>query len=133
MTHDILQTDIDLATRLRDDQRPDEEILLALAHRGVDPAKAAQLVDNLRNGRAPVTPPILPPEFARSRRSRSRSVARETVQSPPTPDPQAAPERERRARPASQGRKKFVAVWWAAVALVGLTIAVVAVVLLRRH
>ena len=30
MTHDILQTDIDLATKLKDDQHPDEDIVLAL-------------------------------------------------------------------------------------------------------
>jgi hypothetical protein len=133
MTHDILQTDIDLATRLRDDQRPDEEIILALAHRGVDAAKAAELVDNLRNGRAPTPQPLIPPEFARLRRSRSRNVARETGQSPPTRPAPAASRVERQAQPAIQGRKKSVVLWLAAVALVGLAIAVVALVLSRNH
>jgi len=133
MTHDILQTDIDLATRLRDDQRPDEEIILALAHRGVDAAKAAELVDNLRNGRAPTSQPIIPPEFARMRRPRSRNVARETGQNPPTRDSLPASGRERRAQPAVQGRKKSLVLWFAAVALVGLAITVVAVLLSRSH
>ena len=42
MTHDILQSDIDLAIKLRDDQRSDDEIILALVHRGVDPGPAAR-------------------------------------------------------------------------------------------
>jgi hypothetical protein len=133
MTHDILQTDIDLATRLKDDQRPDEEIILALAHRGVDAAKAVELVDNLRNGRPPTSQPLIPPEFARSRRSRSRNVAREPGQNPPTRSAPAASRAERQSQPALQGRKKSVVLWLAAVALVGLAVAVVALVLSRSH
>ena len=50
MTHDILHSDITLATRLMGDHRPDQEIILALVQRGVDPAKAAKLLDDLRSG-----------------------------------------------------------------------------------
>ena len=77
MTHDILQSDIILATRLRGDQRPDEEIIQALVHRGVDPARAAKLLDDLHNGRKPEAQPPLPSEITMTRRSRSKSAERE--------------------------------------------------------
>jgi hypothetical protein len=77
MTHDILHSDILLATRLIDDQRPDEEILQALAHRSVDPVKAAKLLDDLRNGRKPEPQSLLSAEMTLPRRSRSRSGARQ--------------------------------------------------------
>ena len=120
MTHDILQTDIDLATRLRDDHRSDEEIILALVHRGVDPAKAAQLVDDLRNGRKPTVRIRSPAGVHPAAAVTVKEVARETGQSPPTRSSEPDSRRERRAQPAAQGRKKSAVIWLAAVALVGL-------------
>ena len=73
MTHDILHSDIALATRLMGDHRSDQEILQALAYRGVDPAKVAKLLDDLHNGRKPEVQSPLPSEMTMRRRSRSRS------------------------------------------------------------
>jgi hypothetical protein len=54
MTHDILQSDIDLATELVRAKRTDQEIVNALAQRRIDPVKAAQLVADLRQGKTVV-------------------------------------------------------------------------------
>jgi hypothetical protein len=55
MTHDILQSDIDLARKLLDSGRPVTEIVAALAHRGIDSSRAAQLVADLQSAK-PVVP-----------------------------------------------------------------------------
>jgi hypothetical protein len=89
MTHDILQSDIELATRLRADQRPDEEIIRALVNRGIDPGLAAQLADDLRSGRKITARSALPPELNLRRRSRAASPAPETGERPPTRSPAA--------------------------------------------
>src|SRR5690348_4447492 len=51
MTHDVLQSDIDLARKLSDARRPASEIVTALTCRGIDSSRAAQLVSDLQNGR----------------------------------------------------------------------------------
>ena len=76
MTHDIVQSDVELAFRLRDEQRTDEEIIAALVQRRVDPAKAAQFVDDLRNGRKVTAQVALPTEMSLARRSGKRSTSR---------------------------------------------------------
>ena len=94
MTHNILQTDIALVTKLIGDQRPDGEILQALAYRKVDPTRAAKLLDDLRNGRKPESQPPLPLEMTRPRRSRSRSEAsREASTRSAEPEPDREPPR----------------------------------------
>jgi len=133
MIHDILQTDIELATRLRTEQRPDEEIVQALVYRGVDRGSAAGLVDDLRNGRARTSQSPLPPEFAHGRRSRSKKATGETGQSSPAISPQAESRHGRRARQVAQSRKKSAAIWLVTTVVVGLAITVVALVLLRRN
>jgi hypothetical protein len=105
MTHDILQSDIILATKLVADQLPDEEIILALVHRGVDPAKAANLLDDLRNGRKPTAQSPLPSEMSLSRRSRSRSASHGASQNSPTRSPEPEPRRQRPSAPATRGGK----------------------------
>lgn len=52
MTHDILQSDIDLARRLVERGRPDDEVVAALAYRGIDSSRAAGLVAALQDGKA---------------------------------------------------------------------------------
>src|SRR5512137_53536 len=111
MTHDVLQSDIELATRLRDDHRSNEEIILALVQRGVDPGKAAQLAEDLRSGRKATVESPLPAEFTLPRRSRSRSAARRESQSPPRPSPEPEPRREPPAQPTASGRKKPAVIW----------------------
>jgi hypothetical protein len=122
MTHDILQSDIELATRLRDDHRSDDEIILALVHRGVDPGPAAQLVDDLRNGRRAAPPSTAHLEFSPARRSRARSASRGTGPNQPTHSSPAESRRESPARPAVPGRKHPASLWRMAAVLVGLVV-----------
>ena len=83
MTHDILQSDVTLARRLLDEQRPDPEIILALTHRGVDSARAAKLLEDLRSGGKVVVQSVLPAEMRLSRRSRSRKGSPERGEGSP--------------------------------------------------
>ncbi len=55
MTDDILQSDIELARGLIQARQDDKQIIEALTHRGIDSGKAAQLINDLRQGRK-VTP-----------------------------------------------------------------------------
>ncbi len=105
MTSDILQSDIELATRLRGDQRPDDEIISALTHRGVDPAKAAQLLDDLRNGKNVTGQSALAPELGLRRRSRTVSAAPASGERPPSRSP-AAKHRSPSAPPAPRERAR---------------------------
>ena len=128
MTHDILQTDIELATRLRDDHRSDDEIIQALVHRGVEPGPAAQLVDDLRKGKKTISQSPAPLEFAFARQPRAKSASHETGQNHATPAPQAEPHREPRTRPTDRGRKASTGLWWVVAALVGLAVLAGAIV-----
>ncbi len=132
MTHDILQSDIELATRLRDDHRSDDEIIQALVHRGVEPGPAAQLVDDLRKGKKTFSQATAPLEFAFAHRSRARSASRGTGQNHPTPTPQAESRREPPARPTVKGRKASTGQRWVVAALVGLAALAGAIVVLQR-
>ena len=55
MIHEIVSSDVDFARGMMGSGHPDAEILAYLASRGLDPAKAAQLVVDLRHGRKPDT------------------------------------------------------------------------------
>jgi hypothetical protein len=133
MTRDILQTDIDLATRLMANHRPDDEIILALAHRGVELGPAAQLVDELRSGRKVTPHSTVHLEFGLGRRARAKSASRGTGQNPPAPSTPAESRREPPTRPAMQGRKSPAVLWLIAAALVGLGIVVGSIVLFQRY
>jgi hypothetical protein len=74
MTHDVLQSDIDLARKLIKEERQETEIIAALGLRGLEPTTATRLLDDLRNGRVADQPiqlvrrssrkiPVLPGEF----------------------------------------------------------------------
>ena len=118
MTHDVLQTDIDLAIKLRDDQCSDEEIIRALVHRRVHPDKAAHLVADLRTGKKATVQASLPAEFTLQRRSRSRSGAHGNGQgSAPRQSSEPAARREPAPRPRSSSRKKPGIFWLVAAAL----------------
>lgn len=58
MTKDILQSDIDFASRLVKVNRRDDEIIAALCKRGLEAAKASQVVRDLRLG-VPVKPDLV--------------------------------------------------------------------------
>lgn len=133
MTHDVLRADIDLATRLRDDHRPDDEIILALVHRGVDPGQAAQLLDDLRKGIKPTPQSPVPPEMTLARRSRTRSV-------PPGNGPTRSSRSSRAtsrdgspAQTADRGRKRTAVFWLTVVIFVVLVIAAGTFILIQRY
>ena len=133
MTHDVLRADIDLATRLRDDHRPDDEIILALVHRGVDPGQAAQLLNDLRQGLKPTPQSPMPPEMTLTRRSRARSVPDGNG---PARHPRSSRAKSRNGSPASSadpGRKRTVGFWLAVAIFVALVIAIGSVILIQRY
>src|SRR5262245_54502085 len=101
MTHCILPTDIELVKKLLAASRPDNAIVAALVHRGIDTASAAQLVTDLRNGR-PVAPQIPPGlELSTKRRSRSRRESRRSRPQAAAPSAESTPQSERAAQPRS--------------------------------
>ena len=102
MTHDLLQSDVDLAIRLKDDQRPDAEVIQVLVHRGIDSGKAAQLLDDLRSGRKVNAKAPVPSEFAPARRTRAERHLTEE----PSPAPSPAPHHHsgHASRPRGRGR-----------------------------
>ena len=53
MIHEILISDVELARGMIESGHSDPEILACLTSRSLDPAKAAQLVGDLRHGRKP--------------------------------------------------------------------------------
>lgn len=64
MTDAILQSDIDLAQTLVRENCPASEVVAALARRGIDPARAAQVVEDLQCGKRVKPQLAVPPEFA---------------------------------------------------------------------
>ena len=131
MTHDILRSDIDLATRLRDDQRPDHEIISALVHRGVDPGKAAQLVDDLRKGIKPTPQSSIPMEMTLPRRSRAKNVPPGKEPAQPSRSARTGSRREPPARPTVSGRRNSAGFWLKAAIFAGLVIAAGSVILIQ--
>jgi hypothetical protein len=86
MTHNILLADIDYARRQLKLNAAEAAIVAGLVTRGIEPAKAAQLVDDLRNGRK-ITPDV---QLAfRSRRRRSAPAAEGADKPDRSPQPAA--------------------------------------------
>jgi hypothetical protein len=133
MTHDLLQSDIELATRLKEDQRPDEEVILALTHRGVDPGKAVQLLDDLRQGIRPTPQSPVPLDFAMGRRSRERSAAPGNEPTEPSRSSRAKSRNGSPAQSAGQGGKRTAAFWLTVAILVGIVITAGAVLLIQHY
>jgi hypothetical protein len=132
MTHDILQSDIELAIRLRSEQYPDEQIIQALTQRRVDPVKAAQLLDDLRNGRDVKSQSSLPQELGFARRSRSRSGARRTGGSPSFRSKEPDSQPERRTPQTSSRQKKSPTFWVVLASLVMLVLGLIGFALVKR-
>jgi hypothetical protein len=72
MIHSILPSDIELATRMREEGHSDDEVLAILLRRGIAREAADQLVDDLRNGRKIQTQIPLSLEIAPRRRFRRK-------------------------------------------------------------
>lgn len=132
MTHDILQSDIELAKRLRDSQHPDEEIIRALVHRGIEAGIAAQFVDDLRSGKKVTAQSPTPAEFAPRRHSRSGRTAprmrEDRAARPPAAEAPSQPE----APPARQDRKNPKRLWQLLAVLAGLALLVIGITLFLR-
>ncbi len=132
MTHDLLQSDIELAMRLMTDGRADDQIITALVQRRLDPAKAARLMDDLRNGRKVIAQPALPPEFT-LRRSRSKRAERETRPSSPPRSVKSQPRPEPSPASAATGRKRPPVVWVVTAILLFLAIVVIGSILFLHY
>ena len=61
MIHEVLQSDVEVARRLISSGHPDPEIVVALTSRGIEPAKATQLLDDLHHGRRPAVQVLVVP------------------------------------------------------------------------
>jgi hypothetical protein len=133
MTNEILQSDIELATKLKDDQRPDDEVLLALTHRGVDPGKAAQLLDDLRQGIRPTPHSPVPLDFAMGHRAWLTGVSPGTGSARSSRSSRAKSRNGSSAQSAGQGRKRTAAFWLTIAIFVGLVITAGAVVFIQRY
>jgi len=133
MTNDILRSDIELATRLRNAERPDDEIITALVHRSVDPARAAQLVDDLRNGRTATAQSPVPPEFLLPRGARAKSGERATGPSQPRPARGANFRSKQPVRPAHHHRKSSAVSWRIPAIIVALGVVAGGIILVHRY
>jgi len=103
MTHEILQTDIEFAKAQIGSNLPDDQVAMALTRRGVDPAAASQLVQDLRNGR-PIQPPAAAPEWVSRRRSVSGRSTTKVQDQPSIQPPQ--PRSTSHRRPSRAAKKK---------------------------
>jgi hypothetical protein len=112
MIHEIVSSDVELARGMMDSGRSDTEILAYLASRSVEPAKAAQLVDDLRHGRQPSTQ--LPFEF--------RPAAHHAVAGRRTATAEAQPAQPSHRKRSGSGKHKRSAIPWWFVVLVAITL-----------
>ena len=133
MTNEILRTDIELAIRLIDEKRPTEEVIAALVPRGIDRAKATQLVDDLRSGKRVDVQATLPIELGLARRSRSRSGSRGANQDQPSHSSQAESRREPSRRTSAHSHKQSAAPWLVPALIVVLVIVVGGILVFQRY
>ncbi len=83
MIHEILPSDIEHARGMLEAGHSDTEICVNLTSRGVQPAKAAAVVEDLRHGRSPSVPlpdSLVPPH--RSRRGEPHAAAHPAPKKP---------------------------------------------------
>jgi hypothetical protein len=134
MTHDLLQSDITLATKLIGDGCPDEEILKALTSRGVPQASAAKALEELRSGKKPVAQSPLPMEMTLARRQRSQRTGHESKRgaSVLVPEPEPRRHRERTSHRSMPGKNTSRVVLIVTASLVVLGVIVSGIALLER-
>jgi hypothetical protein len=128
MTNDILQSDIDLASRLLDANRPADEIIAALGYRGINGGRAAQLVADLQAGKT-VEPdrPISINLPSRPIEETPPSEQQYSRKSAPAELPGDRPQGSR-----ARQRKSTAFPWFTIIALAVAAVCVVAFVLLSR-
>jgi hypothetical protein len=130
MTHEILQSDIDLAERLLKEGQPDDEVSAALVRRGIEPGKAAALIADLHAGRPVRTQVMLPPELAAVVLSKRAVAEPNGSNSRKQPAPSRSDARAS-ARAHAGGQKSAFWFWVIVLFLVGL--AVVTAWVIFRH
>ncbi len=133
MTHDILRSDIELATRLLAENRPDAKVIEALAQRGVDPAKAVQLVDDLRNRREVSTKDDFMLGFGAARRSRARGDSPEARQDQPSRSPKVESRPKSPRHGADRHHNKSAVAWLVPGLVAVLALVVVGIVVRQRQ
>ena len=98
MIHEVLPSDVDFAREQLSSEQPEAEIVSALAARGVGPAKATQLLDDLRNGRKPAVQILVVPRSNGNGSRRSHgSARREAPHESPAPSRRSGHSGHRRA------------------------------------
>jgi hypothetical protein len=103
MIREVLPSDVEFARGMITSSHSDAEILTILASRGIEPAKAAQLVDDLRHGRKPSWQlPFSPTTGAPAPITKAQA-------SVPIPPPAAPAPRH---RPYRRIHKRQAAAWW---------------------
>lgn len=132
MTRDILQSDVQFAIRLTNENLAEAEVIQALVRRGIDPAKAAELVNDLRAGKPVSFDSTAALEFTPRRRSRSRSSSSGTQEKPSLSSAETTSRRERPA-PSAARRRKSPLFWKLFAVLVVLALLVVGLVVIVRH
>lgn len=126
MTHDILQSDIDLARKLLHAGRPANEIVTALGHRGIDSDRAARLVADLQSGKT--VEPDKPIKINLSPAPAPPAPHQSDIKSGPTASTgkRTAPSRPRQ-------QKEPASPWFTIIALVSAAVCIAAFVFLSRR
>ena len=103
MINEIVPSDVEFARELLNSNHTDAEILTHLASRGIQPAAAAALLDDLRHGRKPsVWQPPLSGQF------RTRGASRRHPRGQAAPDPVPASRHSYH----RQSRRNIGIPWW---------------------
>jgi hypothetical protein len=127
MTHDVLQSDIDLACKLSDARNPTSEIITALTCRGIDSSRAARLVADIQDGKTvepdrPITINL------------AGKTSKEIITPPAQPKRQDSPAHSSttRRRNQSRERKADASHWFMILALASAAVCVTGFVLVSR-
>ena len=103
MIHEVLASDVDFATGMMNSGHHDAEILTCLTSRGLEPAKAAALLQDLHEGRKPAITVTIAPEAGSAPGSQQRRRS----------GPSAAQKRPAPHHHSHRGRRKRrAATWW---------------------
>jgi hypothetical protein len=121
MIHEIVSSDVDFVRGMMDSGHPDAEILAYLASRSLEPAKAAQLVDDLRHGRKPSVQ--MPFEIRPD--GHSAVEGRKTARTEPYQAPQSHQHSSR------SGKHKRSSIPWWFIIIVGIALVALGYVLLE--
>jgi hypothetical protein len=128
MTHDVLQSDIDLARKLSDARRPASEIITALTYRGIDSSRATRLLVDIQGGKtvqpdAPITINL------------AQKTSEGTITPRAEPNRQDAPAHSSAVRQRNQSRRRKTDAfpWFVVLALASAAVCVTGFVLVSRR